>query len=333
MIPHNRPTLGEQEEAAAARVIRSGWLAQGKEVQAFETELCEFLGLPEGHAVAVSSGSAALFLALWAVGAESKRVAIPAFSCASLKHAVTFAKGRAVFMDTDGKGPNADLAVHESEIAVRAHIFGAVNSSQARGASVIEDCAQAIGAEYPDGTRVGTQGSAGVFSFYATKLITSGGQGGMVVSRDSALIERIRDYREFDREEDGKTRFNFQMSDLEAAIGREQLRKLPSFLRRREEIFERYLSAGLPILCAPRGSIRQRAVLRCAHPRDVIAKLSEQGIRAIVPITNEEILAPAEACPNAHALARSSVSLPIYPSLTDAEVEKIVGAVTRIIEL
>ena len=98
MIPHNKPTLDIEEEQAAQKVVRSGWLAQGSEVENFEREFCHFLGLPDEHAVAVTSGTAALFLALWALQAAGRRVAFPAYVCSSLRHAVAMAGGVEVLL-------------------------------------------------------------------------------------------------------------------------------------------------------------------------------------------------------------------------------------------
>ena len=92
MIPHNLPTLGAEEQAAVIRVLQSNWVAQGPEVEAFENKLCRFLNIPDGHAVAVSSGSAALYLALWALDGKNKRIGLPVYSCAALRNAVGIAK-------------------------------------------------------------------------------------------------------------------------------------------------------------------------------------------------------------------------------------------------
>ncbi len=108
---------------------------------------------------------------------------------------------------------------------------------------VIEDCAQALGASL-EGETLGVKGLAGVFSFSATKMLTTGGQGGMVVSRARCFVEAVRDFREFDGRHDHKPRFNFQMTDLQAAIGRAQLKKLPAFVARRAEIYMRYCDVG-----------------------------------------------------------------------------------------
>ena len=98
LIPHNKPTLGLEEEEAALRVIRSGWVAKGKEVESFQNEFCEFMGLPKGHAVAVSSGTAALFLALVMSGGKEKNIASPGYVCSALRNAVDMSKGKNVLV-------------------------------------------------------------------------------------------------------------------------------------------------------------------------------------------------------------------------------------------
>ncbi len=99
MILHNKPTFGKEEEQAAIRVIRSGWVAQGKEVESFENEFCNYLGLPDGHAVALSSGTAALFMALWVLKAKGKKVAFPVYSCSALRNAVAMTGADEILSD------------------------------------------------------------------------------------------------------------------------------------------------------------------------------------------------------------------------------------------
>jgi len=197
------------------------------------------------------------------------------------------------------------------------------------GREIIEDCAQALGAKVR-GRFTGLEGRLGVFSFGATKLMTSGGQGGMVASRDRDLVDAIRDYRQFDCRHDRKQRFNFQMTDLQAAIGRVQLAKLPSFLSRRDRIFQKYHEAGFKLLGAESEQkpdiqpARFRAVLKTAEPGRLIEALSRAGIKAIVPVEDWELLGSPELFPQALELTRTTVSLPVYPSLTDDEVNRII---------
>lgn len=331
MIPHNKPTFDDSEAQAAARVLASGWVAQGPEVAAFENEMCAFLGLPEGHAVALSSGSAALFMALWALGAGDKHVAYPVYACAALRNAVAWAGGVECLRDIDTRGPNVALGTLAAgaDIAIVPHMFGIpADLSGADGVDIIEDCAQAIGGSMY-GIPLGLQGKIGIYSFYATKLMTAGGQGGMLVSRDKSLVDSVRDFREFDCRHDRTVRFNFQMTDVQAAIGRVQLAKLPRFLERRAAIYARYREAGFDLLDAEAGAspVRYRAVLRSARAQQIIAALAEKGVRAIVPVEDWELLGDAEHFPNAAALSRETVSLPIYPNLTDEDVGKIIDGV------
>jgi perosamine synthetase len=331
MIAHNRPTLGLAEIEAAARVLSSGWVAQGTEVEEFENEVCDYLELNRGHAVAVSSGTAALFLALWALDAKGKRVGIPTYSCAAVRNAVIMSGAQPSVIDVAEDSPNIDLAQvtkEQADLAVAAHIFGIPSRCEST-IPLIEDCAQAFGARI-DGRVVGLGGAIGVFSFFATKMFTSGGQGGMLVSRDSAVVAAVRDYREFDCRRDRNPRFNLQMTDLQAAVGRAQLSSLDSFIRRRREIDAQYREAGLPLwphsLQPGFNGNCYRAIVRTTAAERMIRTLREAGIAAIVPIADWELL--DEDSPRARLLARSSVSLPIYPSLSDSAVADIIRAVS-----
>lgn len=328
-VPHNRPTLGAEEEASAIEVVRSGWLAQGAQVQGLEDEFCAMLGLPDGHAVALSSGSAALFVALRVLAAVGSAVATPAYVCSALANACHLAGATPLYLDNAAGSPNIDLAAVQrsgAPIAIVPHMYGLPQDlSPLSGCRVIEDAAQALGARVR-GTPVGLQGEVGIFSMYATKLITSGGQGGLLVSRDKALVDAARDFRAFDQRPDRLPRMNLQMTDLQAAIGRAQLKKLPGFIARRAELFDIYRSSGLPLLDVADATIepvRYRAVLRTIRPQAVIAALEAVAVRAIVPHEVSELQGDAAAAPQALALCGQTVSLPLYPSLADADARRI----------
>jgi perosamine synthetase len=331
-IPHNRPSMGVREENAALEVIRNGQLATGKSVSVFENNFCAHLGLPTGHAVAVSSGSAALYLALWALGAKGKKVAFPAYTCSSLRWATQLAGGHETLVDTEADQPNADLdAILKStaELAIVPHMFGIPQDLKSLPLKkiVIEDCSQALGATVNQ-QPVGLRGAVGIFSFYATKIITSGGHGGMVVSKDKKIIDAIRDYVHFDQPTPAKSRFNFLITDLQASIGDIQLSRLAEFVSRRKMIFEAYKDAGLALLgseVSPTISpIRFRAVMKNSDPIKIIARLKSAGISSIVPIEDREILGPASDFPCAHKLSHNTVSLPIYPTLDDTSLNHII---------
>jgi len=333
MIAHNKPTIEKAEISASDRVLKSGMLSQGKEVEYFENEICEFLNLPEGHAVSLSSGTSSLYMALHCLKSSNtpNTVGIPSYVCSALKNAINLNNDNETIIDITNNSPNIDineLNIKNPDIAIIPHMYGieAELNKINKNITVIEDCAQSLGLKIGK-QYAGTVGDLGIISFYATKLITSGGQGGMVISKNKNLIDMIKDYREFDCRNDKKERFNFQMTDLQASIGREQLKKLPMFLKRREEIFKMYLDNGLPMLWNDKNAVRYRAVMHTANPKDITKKLEEKGIKTIIPIEDWELL---ETTPNAYNLAQSTISLPIYPLLSDNEIKKIIKEIKSI---
>lgn len=279
-----------------------------------------------GHALAVSSGTAALYLAIRAKEhlGYVNYVAIPAYSCSVLRNAVSLGKANPVYADIKDGSPNIDLlsdAVINADITIAAHMYGIPMTI--KDDAVIEDCAQAIGAAV-EGNKVGTQTLISVFSFYATKPITSGGQGGMVVSRDKEVINFLKDIRDFDMKNDNISRFNFQMTDLQAAIGRIQLRKLDSFIERRRCLADKYENKGIPLWNRSREGIDYRGIIQSKDPLKLIGYLADNGIKAIIPIGEAELLCEKESVPRAYLLTQTLVSIPLYPSLSDVEQDYII---------
>ena len=332
-IPHNRPTFNRRESRAARLAIKSGWVAQSKRVEEFEEKFCEYMGLPQGHAVAVSSGSAALFIAILALEGNGQKIGLPVYTCAAVNNAVAFAGGRSVFLDNTATGPNLDVNIaDQSELhtLISVSTFGIpLAVSNYRNYRVIEDISQALGAVV-HGQKLGLHGDLGICSFSATKLITSGGQGGMIFSTNTSLIQFAQDYRNFDAREDHLPRFNFQMTDMQAAIGIVQLAKLPSFLQKREEIFNIYSEKGLDLIKETDlidSPSRYRAVIRSTDPLDLQEKLYQKGIATIVPFTFKELLNTSNRYRNAINLTKSTLSIPIYPSLSPRQAVKIAKSV------
>jgi len=334
MINHNKPTIGVEEETAAFRVLRSGCLVGGNETKEFENEFCNYLGLPKGHAVAVNSGTAALFLALHVLEGKNKIISFPGYVCSALRNAVNMVGGNEEILDVRIDSPNIEFQeIKKESIAIIPHMYGIpVDISKIKDTNIVEDCAQALGAKI-NGIPVGLHGNAGIFSFYVTKLITTGGHGGMYVSKDKKSADIVRDFREFDYRHDQKKRFNFQMTEIQAAIGREQLKKLPKFLERREEIFKKYKKAGLELLDIGRNQnhlspVRYRAVMKTNEPNKIIKSLESVGVKAIVPTEDWELLGKHELLPNSVELSRKTVSLPVYPTLTDQDIDIILSVIT-----
>jgi len=329
MIAHNKPSLGTAEEIAALAVIKSGWVAQGPEVEAFERELCQFFEIPDGHALAVSSGSAALYLALLALNGKGKKIGLPAYACAALRNAVGLIGGQGVYLDCGVGSPNLDPSEVDDQmfdILIAPSIFGIPTHLPNRSnLKIIEDIAQSFGA-VSSGKRIGLRGDIGICSFYATKIFTSGGHGGALISHDRSVIDWLRDYRQFDSRDDTNLRFNFQMTDVQAAIGRVQLSKVPDFLERREDIFCEYRASGADMLDSKDSSdipARYRAVIKTPQANDMIQALHEIGVNSIVPVQDWELLTSPENCPRADKLSKMTVSLPIYPTMLDSDVGKI----------
>lgn len=328
VIPHSRPTVAAEDVAAVSRVLKSGNLAQGREVQAFEEEMAATLGLQGG--VATSSGTAALHLALLALGlGPGAEVLIPSYTCVAVLHAVHLAGARPRIVDCEPGGVNmwAHDAARQATPATRAvilpHMFGQVapvEEFHSLGVPVIEDCAQALGAQYR-GRPAGSTGDVTVLSFYATKMITTG-EGGMVLSRSAPLLAEARDRRDYDGRQDYRQRFNYKMSDVQAALGRSQLRKLSRFVNRRRAIARRYHAALESATQCYTPPDEQAGCYRyVVHVSDVDGFASEMlrhGVECKRPVYQPlHTVVGAQSCSNADRVFQHALSLPLYPSLSD----------------
>ncbi|MHB8910444.1 MAG: DegT/DnrJ/EryC1/StrS family aminotransferase [Syntrophales bacterium] len=336
MIPHSRPTLDQDEVAAAARVLVSGQVAQGDEVRRFERTLASLIGAAD--AAAVSSGTAALHLALLAleIGAGDE-VVIPSFVCPALLNAVRYVGAVPVLADIDGETFNIgvrDLAQRltgKTKAVIVPHMFGLpadIREIVALGVPVIEDCAQSLGSSC-GGVPAGSFGVLTVFSFYATKVICTG-EGGMIAARDLRLIDRIRDLRDYDEKVDGRLRYNYKLTDLQAAMGVVQLRKLPAFIGRRRAIARQYdeflqeYPVSLPARLPDREQIHYRYIIRTERLQELLDAGVEAGISYRRPVFKPlHHYLGLDGFPETEAAFRRAVSLPLYPALSDAEVQTI----------
>ncbi len=316
-------------------VLTSGQLAQGPEVQAFEQEFGRFHGLPPG--VATSSGTAALHLALLSLGVgPGDEVLLPSYVCAAVLHAVHHSGAKPVLLDVNpltGNMEPGDLKnrlTSKSRAIIAVHLFGLpaeMDKILAPGLPVIEDCAQALGAKLR-GKMLGAFGKISVCSFYATKLMTTG-EGGMLLSRDPVLLDRARDLRDYDKKDRFAIRFNYKMTDLQAALGRRQLRKLADFLQQRKalaDIYSIYLES-LPRVLPPSlpGRVYYRYVISVQNEvRGLIRELAQRGIEAAKPVHRPlHHHLNLEGYPGSEMAWNSHLSLPIYPSLLPQEVRRV----------
>jgi perosamine synthetase len=361
-VPHSRPCVGEQEAEAARRVILSGAMAQGPEVEAFEAEMAARLG--RRHAVAVASGTVGLQLALAALGVEGRLVAMPSYACTALLHAVWAAGGSPYLCDIDPDSRNLDPQVAEAlkqagvDTVLAVHAFGlpcALEAFSRAGLRVIEDCAMALGAP-----RVGGGGLLAVCSFYATKVICTGGEGGMVLTDDDKLAGRLRGLRSYDGLPATTTRYNAKLSDVAAAIGRVQLGRLDEFIELRRSWARRYdqAFAGLPLV-RPGGEghmffryiIRSKTIRSDLGAAQACQRLAAEGVVARRPVcrplhlesTEESIedfpgklagqpaaMSAGESMANSQAAWAGDISLPLYPALNEEEGARVVSAVQRL---
>ncbi len=322
MIPHSKPFLGPEEQEAAARVLASGRLAEGEETAAFEHECAAFCGRDYG--VAVSSGTAALHLALGALGVGvNESVALPSYTCAALLTAVRLQGAKPLLCDIDETlGLDPATVPDDCSAAIVVHLFGA-RARMPRHGAVIEDIAQRFDGTTGHATRVA------VTSFYATKLMTTG-EGGMLLTDDPVVDVYARDRRSYDNRDDFATRYPYKTTDLQAAIGRVQLRRLPGFLERRKRIARAYneafaeLTLRLPNLddhaCF-------RYVVATPHRSALESHLQQHGVDAKRPVYCPAHHYVGGTYPNAERAHNEIVSLPIYPALLDGEIEHVIESV------
>jgi perosamine synthetase len=336
IIPHSRPTINQEEIAAVTAVLESGQLAQGEQALRFESALAALIGI--GGAAAVSSGTAALHLSLLALAVgEGDEVVIPSFVCPALLNAIRYVRAVPVLADIDPETFNIDVAdlkrrlTAKTKAVIVPHMFGLpadLLEIVALGVPVIEDCAQALGSRYADAP-VGSFGALSVFSFYATKVICTG-EGGMVASSDRWLLDRVCDLRDYDEKADDRLRYNYKLTDLQAALGLVQLGKLPSLIARRRALASQYddrlrnlAAISVPVCPPDREHIYYRYVIRTEQAAELIAAGAEAGIAVRRPVFKPlHHYLGLSGYPQTDAAFRRAVSLPLYPSLSDSELNR-----------
>jgi len=353
MIPAAKPSIGDEERAAVDRVMRSGMLAQGPEVAAFETEFSEWV---DGvHSVAVNSGTSALHMAFLAAGVGAgDEVIVPSFSFAATANAVALAGATPVFVDIETDFFAIDPAAVEAAITPRTkaimpvHLYGHPANLVALKAIaekhdllLFEDAAQAHAASV-NGIPVGAWGIAGSFSFYPTKNMTSG-EGGMITTPSAEvarLAKVLRNQGMERRYENEVVGFNTRMTDIHAAIGRVQLTKLAGWTAKRQENAA-FLSANIEGVVTPptaEGAVHvfHQYTLRIVdQDRDAFAEeLGKRGVGSGVyyptPIHRLPSFTLELDLPSTELAASQVLSLPVYPSLTQGELETIVEAVNAV---
>lgn len=355
MIPYGRQTIDDDDIAAVVEVLKGDWLTQGPHIAEFEEAVAARVGAR--HAVAFANGTAALHGATFAAGlGPGDLVVTTPLTFVASANCARYVGAAVDFVDIDPATLNIDLerVPANADAVVAVHYAGLptdLSRLPRRPRIVIEDAAQALGAATPDGP-VGScaRSDLCMFSFHPVKSVTTA-EGGIVTTNDDALAERMRTFRTigvhrkpevagwyYEVEELG---FNYRLTDVHAALGTSQLRKLDRFVDRRNELAARYreLLADLPVElppAAPAGSKHayHLFVLRVPDRKRVYDELRADGVGTqvhYVPVHHHPIYAGASsgALPNADAAYERILSIPLFPSLTFDEQDHVVSSLRR----
>ena len=372
-IPITKPYLGEEEKRLVAQVIDSGWVSQGPKVAEFEEIFARYVGAR--YAVATTSCTTALHAALSVSGVcPGDEIILPSLSFIATANSALYCGLKPVFVDVDLNTCNMDAikiekAITEKTKAVMpvhqmglpADLDSIKESSRGRGLLIIEDAACAVGSEYK-GTKIGGHGNIACFSFHPRKIITTG-EGGMITTDDASVAERLRRFRHHGMSVSDVERhmakavimetypelgYNFRMTDIQAAIGIEQMKKLPYILENRTRLAHTYDNelAGIPHL-------RILEVPSYARPNyqsywielmdsasidrnALMYRLLQKGIatrRGIMAIHREACFREhaGSRLPNTERITDKTLLLPLYPGLSDEEQAFIIDSLKEIL--
>ena len=357
-IPLLRPYFDSEEIEEIKTVLDSGWVSQGPKVKELEDKITKYLGVK--YAIAVTNCTSALHLALLSIGIKKgDEVLVADYTFPATGHSILYCRAKPIFVDVNLKTYNINLELIEEEITARTraiipvHTFGQpaemdkiMEIAEDHNLKVIEDAACALGAKYKN-TFAGTIGDIGCFSFHARKGITTG-EGGMVVTNNKNLAERIRNLSVFgmnsawDREKSDKfiipkfteVGYNYKMSDITAAVGVTQLRKLDRIIERKRE-FAKYWDEKLkeielvepPYISENVKHIYQSYVAlleKRINRNKLIEILMKKGVQTqigtyashIQPVYNSN-----QKCPNSLEIFNRSLALPMYYMLEEKDID------------
>ena len=354
-IPLSRPSVTEEMIQAMAQAMRDERLVMGESVFKFEEEFARYIGTD--HAVSVSSGTDALILSLLSLNIRVREVITTPMSFIATANAVVHAGGTPVFADVlpDGNIDPAEVRSRRETAAVLpVHLYGnparmdEIVEAAGPNVKIVEDACQAHGAMYK-GKRCGAIGDVGCFSFYTTKNMTVGGDGGMVTTNDERLandIRKLRDCGRVSRYEHDVFGFTSRLNTANAAFGRVQLRHLDEWNERRRALARRYserLKDVMDIKLPPLGTrdvvpVFHIYAIRCGD-RDALAKqLGDRGVETAVhypipihlqPVYHDAYGFAHGSYPASERMADTVLSLPLFPGLEDKQVDEVCGLIVE----
>ncbi len=352
-IPLTEPDIGNSELENVVKAVKSGWVSsKGQFIEEFEKEFSSYIGAK--HGITTSNGTTALHLALSALGIQrGDRVLVPSLTFVASANAVTYTGAKPVFTDSHPQYWCIDPAKiekaidHKTKAIQIVHLYGhpcdmdeLTTIAEDKDVSLIEDCAEAVGAEYK-GKRVGSYGTVSCFSFYGNKIITTG-EGGMCVTDDDELAEKMRTLRDHGMNPQKKywhdiVGFNYRMTNLQAALGVAQLEKIELLVRKKREIASTYrrLMQGWNITASPempwaksvywlysvlvKRSFRDQ-IIKYMHDRNIETRPFFHPLHTLPPYRTGVSLSVAED------LSARGINLPTGTKLTVEEIERVANA-------
>ena len=358
MIPETEPSLNGKELEYVTDAIKSEWISHGKYVSMFEEKFSEFCNVKYG--VSCNTGTSALHLALMALGIKNDdEVILPTSTYIATANVIKYVKATPIFVDSNKETWNLDPIKIEEKITnktkaiIPVHLYGVpcdmdkiIEIARKYNLYVIEDCAEAHGAEYK-GKKVGGFGDIGCFSFFANKIITTG-EGGMCVTNNKELKEKIEILKNQGMSKKRKgwyeiIGFNYRMTNLQAALGLAQLEQIKNFLGKREVIFKTYkkfLRDVKGVELPPESTKGSKQVnwmytILSDKKENIISEMKKEGIGTrpfFIPLHKMPPYNIGESYPIAEKLYTRGISLPSSVKLKEDEIKKICEIIQKVAE-
>lgn len=330
-VPHNKPFMDGMDIKAVADCVKTGMIAEGPLTEKFERVAAKRLN--SSHGIAVSSGTAALHLALISARVtKGDKVAIPTYSCTALLNAVNYVGAVPVPIDNKKSSFCMDIqkiGFHDLKAVIVQHTYGKVITLKKEipnDVFIIEDCAQALG-----NPEAGKFGDVSILSFYATKMLTTG-NGGFIATNSRKIHDGICNLKRYDMPKNYIVRYNYQFGDLQASLGLSQIDKLDFFIKRRMEIAAKYDEilnrCQLATPANEKNTVYYRYLINVSNPEKYKMLFERKGIATILPMEPYELLhrylgIDRKNFPNAEEIAATTLSIPCYPALQDSQIEYI----------